>query len=292
MTRSRTIGDPTRQEAVQHLVHALQRAGAQVTVDAFEAALTSSTGEPERRYPLTNIYARLRPEKTPAFILATHFDTRPWADEEPDPALHAEPVPGANDGSSGVAVLLELIPVLEAQLPAEVGYAVFLFDGEELGRPGHGGYCAGSRRLAAQFDHGETPDPWLAAIIDHAELGIVLDMVGDRDLDLRMETFSREAHPELLKAIWGTATDLGITAFQSAEGRRILDDHVFLTQAGVPSVLLIDDRYPYWHTRADTLDKVSAASLGAVGEVVRRTLLAVFSGQTRLRGQGNRGNGR
>ncbi|MBC8067728.1 MAG: M28 family peptidase [Deltaproteobacteria bacterium] len=266
----RSLGDARRQASIDALVDELARTGA--TIERIDHAVVDPLDG--RSYALTEIVAHLRPDATRRFVLATHFDTRPWADEEPDPALHGTPVPGANDGTSGLAVVLALVPPLLARLPEHVGVSIVLFDGEELGHPedAEGGYCMGSRHLATRIRDGA--HPLLAA----AELGIVLDMVGDRDLHVLAEPGSRTQHPQLVEHLWQTAAGLGITAFDpEPRGRGIVDDHKFLGAAGIPSVLLIDREYVAWHRTDDTLDKVSAQSLDAVGDVVLRGLLTWFA---------------
>lgn len=268
MELPRTLGDPRRTESIAALERMLVEAGAERVERSDFVALELGTNEP---YALVNLFAHLRPEAPRRLVLATHFDTRPWADEEPDPAAHAEPVPGANDGTSGVAVLLELLPTLARALPDDVGVTVILFDGEELGRPGSGsagGYCMGSRRFAA--DAAERPPWWLA----RAELGIVLDMVGDADLHVLVEPTSLEHAPALVERLWDVARRRGHAQFdERVRPVGVLDDHAFLTAAGVPSVLVIDREYEAWHTRRDTIERVSAESLAAVGDTVLYTVL-------------------
>jgi glutaminyl-peptide cyclotransferase len=275
MAWPRTLGDPRRTRSIDALVQMLEQAGAERVERQAFVANGSAT---EAAYALVNLFAHLRPDAPRRFVLATHFDTRPWADEEPDPALHDLPVPGANDGTSGVAVLLELMPTLAQALPADVGITVILFDGEELGRPGsgsEGGYCMGSRHFAAQA--ARQPPAWLAS----AELGIVLDMVGDRDLHIPIEPGSAARAPALVERLWAVAERRGHAQFEAqARSVGILDDHVFLTEAGVPSVLVIDREYEAWHTRRDTLDEVSAESLAAVGDTVLYTLLELAAAPT------------
>ena len=271
----RTLGDPARERSIEALARMLEDAGAErVERQAFTASepgAVAAFGTAAERYALVNLLGHVRPDAPRRFVLATHFDTRPWADEEPDPAAHAEPVPGANDGTSGVAVLLELLPTLAAALPPDVGVTVILFDGEELGRPGEGsrgGYCMGSRYFAAEA--ARQPPGWLRG----AEAGIVLDMVGDRDLHVPIEPGSAARAPALVQRLWAVARRRGHAQFEDRERAvGILDDHVFLSAAGVPSVLVIDDEYDAWHTRRDTLDRVSARSLAAVGDTVLYTLL-------------------
>jgi glutaminyl-peptide cyclotransferase len=268
MAWPRTLGDARRGQSIAALARMLEQAGAE-RMERQEFTADGLAGEPA--YALVNLYAHIRLDAPRRFVLATHFDTRPWADEEPDPALHGEPVPGANDGTSGVAVLLELMPTLARALPTDVGITVILFDGEELGRPGtggQGGYCMGSRYFAAQA--AREPPAWLAG----AELGIVLDMVGDRDLHVPIEPGSLERAPALVDRLWAVAERRGHLQFEGqARSVGILDDHVFLAEAGVPSVLVIDREYEAWHTRRDTIDQLSAESLAAVGDTVLYTLL-------------------
>lgn len=265
----RTLGLEAREESIAMLDRALAAQGARVMLQSFEVYDAPS----ERTYALTNIFANFRPEQPPRFVLATHFDTRPWADEDPDPRLRDQPVPGANDGTSGVAVVLELAALLNVHLPPTIGFSVILFDGEELGHPQQGGYCAGSRHFEAMASRPGDLPPDLGRIVMNARFGIVFDMVGDADLRIPVERQSNVHHPQLVEALWSTAEALGSTAFVREAGVGILDDHVFLTRAGIPSVLLIDSEYDPWHTHGDTLDRVSAASLQDVGEVVFQTIM-------------------
>lgn len=269
MDLPRALGDPRRGASIDALEAMLLEVGAP-RVRRFE-----TTGHDPREgeaFALTSLVAHLRPEAKRRFVLATHFDTRPWADESSDPADHARAVPGANDGTSGVALVLELAARLPTRLPEDVGISVILFDGEELGRPGGGGYCVGSRDLAERLSAGE--DPLLAT----AELGIVLDMVGDRDLHIPVEPGSQGIHPALVRHVWGTAASLGHDAFDPTPREiGVYDDHRPLSDAGIPSILLIDRDYPVWHTLEDTIDQVSAQSLGAVGETVLEAMVRWYA---------------
>jgi glutaminyl-peptide cyclotransferase len=269
LQRPRTLGDPRRRSSIDALERTLVDLGLEAPERIEHVATDPATGE---GYALVNLIAHLRPRAPRRFVLATHFDTRPWSDEEPDEADRHHPVPGANDGTSGLAVILELVPVLARTLPADVGMTVVLFDGEELGRPGHGGYCKGSRYVARSLRAGEP------SVLGTAELGIVLDMVGDADLRILMEPTSLETHPTLVEHVWQAAADAGHDAFVSQVGPTpILDDHTFLSEAGIPSILLIDYDYPAWHTRGDTEQRVSGTSMQVVADVVLRSLLAWYA---------------
>ncbi|MCY1062031.1 M28 family peptidase [Nannocystis sp. SCPEA4] len=261
----RALGDPARAGAIEALAADLRAAGATTVERLDHDGADPITG---RAFAMTTLLGHVRPEAARRFILATHFDTRPWAESDPDPARREQPIVGANDGTSGVAVALELAPLLVRQLPPDVGLTVILFDGEELGRPDLGPYLAGSRALAAAIAQGRFP---LAA---RAEFGVVLDMVGDRDLRIQPDRASLAQHPALVERIWSIGQTHGFVAFDREPlPVPLLDDHVPLSEAGVPSVLLIDYDYPAWHTHADTRDQLDARSLGAVGETLRLAFL-------------------
>lgn len=261
----RTLGDPARVAAIDALAGDLRAAGATAIERLDHQGVDPHTG---REFAMTTLLGHVRPEAGRRFVLGTHFDTRPWAESDPDPARREQPIVGANDGTSGLAVVLELAPLLTRQLPPEVGLTVILFDGEELGRPDVGPYLAGSRALAAALANGRFPE------VARAEFGVVLDMVGDRDLRLQPDRASLTQHPALVERIWSIGQAHGFTAFDPTPlATPLLDDHVPLSEAGVPSVLLIDYDYPAWHTHADTREQLDVRSLGAVGEVLRLALL-------------------
>jgi Zn-dependent M28 family amino/carboxypeptidase len=264
----RALGDPRRTTSIAALARELAAVADEVVQVPHDAPGPDGTSS----WALVELVAHVRPQAARRFVLASHFDTRPWADEEADPELRDRPVPGANDGTSGVAVVLELVPLFARALPEDVGFSIVLFDGEELGRPGQGGYCMGSRHLADAIANGEHP------LLARAEFGIVLDMVGDAELRVPIEPASLRNAPALVEHVWATAEELGVAQFErTPRERAILDDHKFLTAAGIPSILLIDRDYAAWHTTRDTVERVSAESLAAVGEVVRVAVLRWFS---------------
>ncbi len=269
MELPRGLGAPGRAASIDRLEQMLKDVGAAQVVRLPTSADDPATGA---SFDLVSLVGHVRPQAPRRFVLATHFDTRPWADESPDAADHDRPVPGANDGTSGVAVVLELSARLGDVLPPDVGWTVILFDGEELGRPTLGGYCMGSKDLARR--QLAQPDPILA----RAELGIVFDMVGDVDLQLPVEPGSAAIHPQLVAHVWDTAAAMGARAFDPTPRTiGVIDDHRFLTEAGIPSILLIDREYAPWHTLDDTIAHVSADSLGTVGEVTQRALASWFA---------------
>jgi hypothetical protein len=211
---------------------------------------------------MSNVIGLFGPRTGPQVILAAHWDTRPWADQDRNPANRQQPIPGANDGASGVAVLLEVARVLNA-VPPPVGVWIVFFDGEDYG-PGIDAMFLGSRHYAQNLVPGR-PD-W----------GILLDMVGDRDLRIEREGYSQQLAAAVNDRVWNAARALGRTEFVDVVGAPVLDDHVALLQIGVPMIDLIDFSYgpghSWWHTLEDTPDKLSTTSLEAVGQVVLRTI--------------------
>jgi glutaminyl-peptide cyclotransferase len=170
------------------------------------------------------------------------------------------PILGANDGASGVAVLLELARLLGSS-PADYGVDIVLFDGEDLGTDqNREGYFRGSREFARTFT---------AARPEHA---LVLDMVGDSDLLFYMEAYSTQMAPATVEWVWAAGREVAPAYFADQVGYAVEDDHMPLNAARIPCADLIDFNYPHWHTHADTPDKVSAASLQVVGDVLTRLL--------------------
>ena len=177
------------------------------------------------------------------------------ADQDPDPRLRTQPVPGANDGASGVAVLLELARTLPVDLPVQI-WLVF-FDAEDNGDIQGWDWIMGSSAFVASLE--AKPDA-----------AIIIDMIGDADLNLPIE---QNSTPELVQQIWQTAKDLGYeSVFLNQPGYSMLDDHTPFLQAGIPAVDIIDFDYPYWHTTQDTPDKVSAQSLEIIGNTLTQWL--------------------
>ena len=195
--------------------------------------------------------------------LGAHYDTRPVADMDADPARRGEPILGANDGGSGVAVLLHLIELL-GQAPPPQGVDLLFFDLEDSGRPRQPStFCLGSRHLARTWQDFGSP---LAAGTPRGL--VLLDMVADRDLRIPMERYSLAHAPAWTRAVFDRAGALGLDAFVPEPGRGVVDDHLPFLQAGIPAVDLIDFDYAAWHTAADVPAACSAASLQQVGDLV------------------------
>lgn len=217
-----------------------------------------------RRLQMSNVVARWR-AADPALpfrrgvLLCAHWDTRPTADYESTRARRKLPIPGANDGASGVAVLLELARIFN-ETPPPVPVMMVFFDGEDYG-PGLNRMFLGARHFAAHLPK------------DVPRRGVLLDMIGDRSLSIPQEQNSRRHAPEVLREVYAVAARLGYQSqFPTVRGPNIQDDHLPLIKRGLKVIDLIDFSYgpghSWWHTLADTPDKCSATSLGVVGNVM------------------------
>jgi glutaminyl-peptide cyclotransferase len=204
---------------------------------------------------MVNWIVHINPEKNGRILLGAHYDSRPRADYDPDTTRRNEPILGANDGASGTAVLMHLCELMAAS-PPRVGVDLILFDGEDYGPPGRNDqYLLGSTHYASNYD-GEY------------DFGIIIDMIGDSDLNIYREVFSDRYVKDVDDLVWNTAARLGIPAFIDSLKYEVIDDHLPLVSGGIPTIDVIDFDYPYWHTHADTPDKCSPASLAAVGRVL------------------------
>ncbi len=209
---------------------------------------------------MNNLIASFNTGAGQRVFLAAHWDSRPFSDQ--DSGENAKKaVPGANDGASGVAVLLEIARNLKRQTP-EIGVDLIFFDGEDFGPEGKlDEYFLGSRYFARNAGN------------YRPRYGILLDMVGDAQLNIPIEGYSMEYLPHVVEKVWSTAESLGMYQFERRMGGYINDDHKMLIEEGIPCIDIIDFAYPdesnrYWHTRQDTPDKCSAESLEAVGTVL------------------------
>lgn len=221
--------------------------------------------QPGKSYDGRNIIASFRPDQSRRIMLAAHWDTRPFADNDPDSEKRHLPIIGANDGASGVAVLLEMARIFHQKAPAanDIGIDIVFFDLEDIGDSSateHSDslnpYSIGSEYFAANLQ-GYRP-----------AFGILLDMVGEKNLEIRQEGFSLQQARFYVDKIWKAAEAIDSGVFLSESEVPIMDDHVPFLKRQISFVNLIDFRYPYWHTLADTPDKCSPQSLEAVGEVL------------------------
>ena len=207
--------------------------------------------------PLRNFIARFNPSAEKRLLLLAHWDSRPKADG-PRSRDSTKPVQGANDGASGVAVLLGLADVLKRSPPA-AGVDLLFVDGEDYGdfTKDSADVLIGSRYYGAHQLPG--PRPLYA---------VLFDLVADKDLQIYQEGNSLVGAPEVVELVWDTAKDLGYGSYFIASPRHtLIDDHIQLQKAGIRAIDVVDFDYPAWHTPDDTIDKVSSASLQVVGDV-------------------------
>lgn len=231
----------------------LERLGGRVERQSW---IDSTTGRP---LALTNLIGRFGPANGRPIVLCAHWDTRPWADQDRDTSRWNEPIAGANDAGSGVAVLLEVAELLSARKPSRPIELVFL-DGEDQGRPSapdH--YCLGSRGYARRL--GSRPEN------QRPVAAFLFDMVGDRDLDIYPEVQSANRAANLVEIVLEAASHTGARHFYREPRYDLIDDHIPLLEAGIPAVDIIDFDYDAWHTVGDLPDKVSPESLAEVSRV-------------------------
>ena len=216
----------------------------------------------DKFYTGTNIIARFNRSSSFQSLIGAHWDTRPWADQDDNIANRDKPIIGANDGASGVAVMLELASIM-AKNPPPIGVNLVFFDAEDSGDPGlNETYCQGSMYFAK---HIPIPLP---------DEGIILDMVGDKQLSLPIERYSFKYNEDLVRRLWDQARELGLDAFKDYVAHAIYDDHVPLNEyAGISTIDIIDFEYPnsytnFWHTLNDVPENCSAESLQQVGILI------------------------
>jgi Zn-dependent M28 family amino/carboxypeptidase len=248
----RVPGSAGHQQTLDYLKSELTRFTTLVKLQSFSALNPVSQQEVE----LTNLQATFYPELEERILLCAHWDSRPWADKDSDSAKRNTPVLGANDGASGVAVLLHLAGIISNKKP-NYGVDLVFFDGEDMGKEGYPeSYALGSQYFAQNLSN------------YFPRLAILLDMVGDKDLKIYQEQYSKQYAPETVREIWDRARRLKLDCFVDSVGYSVWDDHLPLLQRGIPCADIIDFDYPYWHTSQDTEDKCSAESLEKIGRLL------------------------
>ena len=248
----RNNGSEGKKAAEQLIERVLKEAGAEVSLHAFDHTPEGSS-QPAH---FTNIIGRIRPHETRRVLIGTHYDTRAWADRDPDEQKRSTPIIGANDGGSGVAVMLELAMTWKDE-PPPVGVDLIFFDGEDFGRGQiWNDYFLGSKAWVR--DHPTYKPEW----------GVIIDMVGDESFEIKQERNSMDRAPAVVAKLWEAAKRVQSKAFRERAGGQIMDDHIAFLDKQIPVILLIDFSYPYFHTTEDTPNKCSEDSLGQVGRAV------------------------
>ena len=210
---------------------------------------------------MNNVIAQFNRESNKQIMISAHWDTRPWADT--GSIMKKEmPILGANDGASGVAVIIELAYIFK-QNPPPIGVSLVLFDAEDYGVPGDSWtYCKGSQYFARNLP------------ISYPEYGINIDMIADRQPEFYIERISYQQNASLVLELWELSEELGLKAFKKQAKDSIFDDHVPLYEiAGIPAINIIDFDYPndktnYWHTHNDIVQNCSPNGLYQVGTLL------------------------
>jgi len=247
----RVPGTPGHAQQIEWMTRFLRERADTVIIQPFTHTHTKSG----KTLEMTNVFARFNPEAGTRVLLLAHFDTRPSADNDTE-GVADQSIPGANDGASGVAVLLELANLLRRE-PAPIGVDLLFVDGEDYGPTGADMYL-GAKYFAANKPAGYRP-----------LYGILLDMIADKSPRYLVEGFSEQYAPEVVERVWRLAENLGYGNYfvRTSQGG-ISDDHVPLNQAGIRTIDIIDFDFPEWHTLDDDLDAVAPTGLGVVGTVL------------------------
>jgi len=266
---NRIPGTKAWKQCGEYLLTQMRRWCDTVVVQDFKSTLWDDS-----RVPGRNIIASINPQADKRVMLAAHWDSRMWADHDPDDAQRKQPVPGANDGASGAAVLMEMARVM-SQMPPSVGIDFVFFDVEDQGIPewseayDDDTWCKGSQYWA-QNRH----VPFYTAVY-----GVLFDMVGTAEPRFTKEQVSRYYAPGLTDKIWSVAAALGYgSVFINQDTDPILDDHLYVNQmAGIPMVDIVQNSpntsfFRHWHTTTDNLEAVSAETLRMVAVVVMKTI--------------------
>lgn len=269
----RTMNSKAHDECGKWIVAKFQSLGYEVTEQ--RADLKGYDGTTLKS---TNIIAKYRPELTNRILLCSHWDSRPWADNDPDTANHRKPVLGANDGASGVGVLLEVARLLREDTTAQIGIDFVCFDAEDWGVPewengydGDDSWALGANHWAKNQPQGYKP-----------RYGILLDMVGGQGARFYQEGFSLHFAADIVRQVWSTAHAIGYSSyFPMTEGSTVTDDHLPINEsAGIPTIDIIP-YYPdcpqssfgtTWHTVNDDMAHIDKNALKAVGQVIIQTI--------------------
>lgn len=273
----RTMNSGAHDRCGEWIAEKFRQYGMDVT--AQEMTLKAYDGTPLK---CTNIIASYKPELTTRILLCAHWDTRPWADNDPDEANHRKPVLGANDGASGIAVMLETARLIQqADTALNIGVDFVCFDAEDMGTP-------------QWEDSGDSEDTWALgaqywAKNPHrqgyeARFGILLDMVGGEGARFYQEGVSKHFAPEIVKKVWAAAKTAGYgSMFPETEGGMVTDDHLPINRnTGIPTIDIIayypdcerSNFGPTWHTVSDNMEHIDRDVLKAVGQTVIQILFS------------------
>lgn len=254
----RNPGSVGHQKALEYYLNILSPLADSVMTQPFIETMPRT----KEKVEMHNVIAQFNPDAKKQIMLSAHWDTRPWGDRSLSVMRKNQPILGANDGASGVAVLLSLAKILHDN-PQDIGVNLVLFDAEDYGTSGDSwSYCKGSQYFSK---HLPIPLP---------EYAINLDMIGDANLEIYIERISYKQNPSLVLDLWGLAGELKLNGFKKMAYHSIFDDHVPLYElAEIPAVDIIDFDYPdektnYHHTYNDIVENCSPESLWQVGTLM------------------------
>lgn len=263
----RVPGTEAHAKCAQWMEQRLRQYGADSVV-VQKATVKAYTGQ---QLPMYNVIGMYNPELTKRVLFLAHWDSRPWADHDPDDSKHTEPVPGANDGASGVAVLLEMARNFQQKHP-DTGVDLMMVDCEDYGRSGTFGddddsWCLGTQYFVKNLPYAQGVRP---------EYAVLLDMVGGHNAVFTREYTSETMAKPVTDRVWQLAKRMGYAdRFSDELGIGVVDDHTYLNQAGIPAAVIIEASHPatqafppQWHTVSDDIRHIDPSTLQAVGNVV------------------------
>lgn len=268
----RVPGTPEHDACARYLQDKLRGFGADsIIVQQFNGQAYNGD-----RFPLTNIMGRFNIDNPNRILLLAHYDTRPWADREKNPDKMKQPILGANDGASGVGVLLEIARQIQRKTPS-VGVDILFVDGEDYGKSAwtsdnDSTWCLGSqywiKHMPADYE------------VVRPRFGILLDMVGAHYARFHREFISEQNASQIVDKVWSMAVNSGYSRFFiNKSGGSIVDDHLYVNRVGIPTVDIIDANneltgtFPgTWHTLNDDMNGISQATLRTVGQTVSNVL--------------------
>ena len=262
---TRVPGSEGHAKCEKYLIGELKRYGADSILEQ-KTTVTAFNGD---KLPINNIMGRFNLSAERRVLLLAHWDTRPWAEEDSDESLRKKPIPGANDGGSGVGVLLEVARCVQLEKPS-IGVDILFVDAEDYGQTESSDedtWCLGTQYWVMNHPYkvGEMP-----------MYGILLDIVGGVDALFHREVASNQVAKSIVDKVWAMAALSGYeSVFINEEGGAVMDDHIYVNQAGIPCIDIIESKNaktqsfpPTWHTHADNMSNISRTSLKAVGQTV------------------------
>ncbi len=260
----RVPGMEGHDKCAKYLVSELKRYGVDTVIEQ-KTTVTAFNGD---KLPINNIMGQINKGAVTRVLLLAHWDTRPWADAEKDKSKHTTPILGANDGGSGVGVLLEIARCLQERKPM-IGVDILFVDAEDYGNSGDNEdtWCLGTQYWIKNLPYSPSRKP---------QYGILLDMVGGKDAKFHREYVSQYVAPSIVDKVWTAAVASGYgDVFVNELGGSIVDDHVYVNQGGIPCIDIIETLNPQtmsfnptWHTLDDNMSNIDRQSLKAVGQTV------------------------